>query len=146
MLNADFIAGYFEGEGCIRYHKSPHSKTHAWLVLMMGSTNKWILEEINTYYRGNGKLRICHRKTERTAESWNLEFSSKYAIEIAREFVARMDSCCEKKAQLEYAISVGKKGTLSNMRTLSAMKTHDHRREFVAKKQSVQLHLFAKEA
>ena len=72
MVSLEYIAGFFDGEGCINVSYCPPH--HFQVQLIIGNTDRNVLAEIQKVL--GGKLHCCKTKTNKHHDLWVLQWNS----------------------------------------------------------------------
>jgi len=94
-ITSEYVAGFFDGEGCIRVLGSSKNK-YVGLHLFITNTYKPILEKLKSKYGGSVVLRTKSTDKHRTYYQWRLSSKS----DISRFIYDIIDFSIEKRAQL----------------------------------------------
>ena len=92
-----YIAGFFDGEGCIRIKKASQGGNSYFIWLAITNSNKSILEFVKDIF--GGQIRKAERTPNKTIYHYNL--SSSEATDMLKVLLGFLK---EKKAQAELAI------------------------------------------
>ena len=99
-LNLDYIAGFFDGEGCISL--SLHG-----LRVILTNTDKKILKEIQAYFNSKGQItsKIRNSKDKATKPCWQLIYWNRQAEKVV---VILMPYLRQKRKQAKLALEFQK--------------------------------------
>lgn len=117
-----YIAGFFDGEGCVRIKQSNQHGNSYYVIAHITNTNQAILKEVQDLF--GGTIRRQEKGVNKTIYNWQI--TSAEAVDFLRTLVPFLR---EKLTQAHYAISFHeRKGTMgaADKRaayvTISAMK------------------------
>ena len=68
-INLSYMAGFFDGEGCICIGKSPHGIS---LICSITQCNEWILQLFKMRFGGTVRLRQPYKAEKYRTFSWNI--------------------------------------------------------------------------
>ena len=117
-----YIAGFFDGEGCVRIKQSNQGGNSYYVIAHITNTNQSILKEVQELF--GGTIRMQERGPNKDIYNWQI--TSAEAVDFLQTLVPFLK---EKQAQATYAISFHeRKGTMDAAEkraayvTISAMK------------------------
>jgi len=106
-VSLDYLAGAFDGEGCIVIHKRKPKKTHwnpnYYAEICIGNTSEWLLLQFQNRWGGSLSLRKQATGTSQPVYAWSL--ASKKSIPFMEDMLSH---CYLKRAQLEIALKFQK--------------------------------------
>lgn len=92
-----YLAGFFDGEGCIRIKKASKKGNSYYLWVAVTNSNRSILEEYENLF--GGKIRKAERRVNKDIYHWLITASEAYDyLKIVRNFLR------EKQAQADLAM------------------------------------------
>jgi intein/homing endonuclease len=117
-----YIAGFFDGEGCIRIKESNKGENSFYVIAHLTNSYRPVLDEVQSLF--GGAVRKQERTPNKTIYNWCV--SSAEAVDFLRTIAPFLK---EKRRQAEYAIDFHeRKGTMDGADkraayvTISAMK------------------------
>jgi hypothetical protein len=101
-----YIAGFFDGEGCVRLKQSNQNESSYYVIAHITNTNQMILEQVQDLF--GGTIRMQEKGVNKTIFNWQITSSE------AADFLTTISPFLqEKKTQALLAIKFhSQKGTL----------------------------------
>lgn len=114
--NLAYLAGFFDGEGCIRIKKSYNGSKACWVTVQISNTDRTILEEYKRLFGGE----VHTRGKSKNFQCYMYELSSSEAVDFLKTMVGHLRG---KKAQAIYAIAFHEE--LPNLSREERLERHD---------------------
>lgn len=111
-----YLAGFFDGEGCVRIKKSYNGSKACWITVQISNADRLVLEQYKTLFGGE----VFTRGKSTNFQMYMYELSSSEAVDFLRTMVGYLQG---KKAQAEYAIAFHE--ALPTLDLEQRLKAHD---------------------
>lgn len=114
-----FLAGFFDGEGCIRIKRGYRGEKAFWVTVQISNADRLVLEDFKKLFGGS----VFTRGKSTNFQMYMYELSSTEAVDFLKTVLGHLRG---KKAQAEYAIRFSE--ALPTLSAEQRMLAHDRMR------------------